>query len=242
MTPPDKAARCGALMLLLIFGLGSFPIGALSPPPSRRQAATTAGGGCDERWAKEIAAYEAADKRQAPPTKDAVLFVGSSSIRLWPDLERDFPGRNVINRGFGGSRVADSTCYADRIIFPYRPRLVVLYAGDNDLAGGLTPEQVFADFKQFAELIRGRSPATRVAFVAIKPSPSRWNLRDRVDRANALVKEYAARENNLTYIDVYTPMIGPDGRPREELFVADKLHMNRRGYDVWRSVIGPHLR
>ena len=245
-----KAARqyyCGALLSLLLLHSDSFarrhdgggeylaPV-ASSPTQTAAPAAR-----CDERWAKEIADYELADKRQAPK-KNGVLFVGSSSIRMWNDLARDFPGQNVINRGFGGSRVADSICYADRIVFPYRPRLVVLYAGDNDLAAGLASDQVFADFKDFVGRVRERLPATRIAFIAIKPSPSRWKLRDEVNRANALIKDYAAGEKNLTYIDVYTPMLGADGRPREELFGPDKLHMNRRGYDVWRNVIGPHLR
>src|SRR5580704_17074592 len=122
------------------------------------------------KWEPEIRAFEASDRTNSPP-KHAILFVGSSSIRLWKTLAHDFPGEPVINRGFGGSRIADSTALADRIIFPYEPRTIVFYAGDNDMAEGRTTEQVAADYQVFVQTVRARLPETRIAFISIKPSP-----------------------------------------------------------------------
>lgn len=192
-------------------------------------------------FADEIARFEAAD-RLAPPRSGGVLFVGSSSIRLWPAIEADFRGANVLQRGFGGSELSDVVHYTPRIVLPYRPRLIVLYAGDNDLMAGKSPATVFRDFQAFVALVRHALPATRIAFVAIKPSGSRWALVERMREANALVRELAATDPLLTYVDVFTPMLGPDGLPREELFVADRLHMNARGYALWREFLLPVVR
>ena len=189
----------------------------------------------------EIRRFEAAD-RDAPPAPGGVLFVGSSSFRLWPDLAADFPGVPVLNRGFGGSTLPDVLHFAPRVVLPYRPRLVLLYAGDNDIASGRTPAQVLADYRGFVALVRRSLPATRVVFVSIKPSPSRWALVDRVREANRLVREETSRDPLQGFVDVFTPMLGPDGRPRPELFVADSLHMTPAGYAVWRERIAPVVR
>ena len=193
------------------------------------------------RWEAEIRNFEESDRRN-PPAEGAVLFVGSSSIRLWESLAEDFPGVKVINRGFGGSEIADSTFYAERIVTPYRPKMVVLYAGDNDLANGKTPRQVFEDYKKFVSRVHRKLPAAKIAFIAIKPSPARASLLQSQKDANALIKEYASRDKRLIYIDVFTPMLGGDGSPRPELFGPDKLHMNREGYSLWKSVISPYIR
>lgn len=189
----------------------------------------------------EIRSFEMRD-RAVPPIPGGVVFVGSSSFRLWPDLAADFPGVRVMNRGFGGSTLPDVIRHTPRVVLPLRPRLVVLYAGDNDLAAGRTPRQVAADYRAFVELVRSELPATRVAFVSIKPSPSRWMLADQAREANRLVREEIARDPWQTYVDVFTPMLGPTGRPRPELFVDDSLHMTRAGYDIWRAVLDPVLR
>jgi lysophospholipase L1-like esterase len=193
------------------------------------------------KWEAEIKKFEEADRQSAPP-KNAVLFIGSSSIRIWKDLAADFPNVKVINRGFGGSQIADSTRYVDRIVTPYKPRMVVLYAGDNDLAAGKTPEQVFDDYKAFVARVRQGVPSARIAFISIKPSPSRASLLDAMRQVNAMVKDYAARNKNLVYIDVFTPMLQPDGQARGELFGPDNLHMNRSGYELWRGIVAPYLR
>lgn len=194
-----------------------------------------------DRWEPEVQTWEEEDRRD-PPKAGAVLFVGSSSIRLWKTLAEDFPGVEVINRGFGGSEIADATDLAHRIIVPYRPRLIVLYAGDNDLANRRSPRQVRDDFAAFVARVRKDLPSVQIAFIAIKPSPARAHLLETMREANALVRDSAAAQEGIVFIDVFSPMLTPDGRARGELFVEDGLHLNRAGYDLWRSVVLPFLR
>jgi len=191
-----------------------------------------------ERFESEIVAFEDSD-RVNPPPPGGIVFVGSSSIRLWPDIHGYFPGSNVIQRGFGGSRLDEVVYYAPRIVLRYKPKLVVLYAGENDIAEGRTPQQVFADFRAFVRHVRTALPNSRIAFVSIKPSPSRWELVDKMEAANSMIARYIPTQPGLTYVDVFTPMIGADGRPRPELFVSDSLHMTRQGYDIWRGLLSP---
>ena len=190
---------------------------------------------------QEIRAFEAADAKRMPP-RDAVLFVGSSSIRMWKTLEKDFPDLTVINRGFGGSTIRDSIRYADRIIIPYHPKRIVLYAGDNDVAQGMTAQQVFGDYKEFVATVRQKLPAVRIDYIAIKPSIKRWNMVDQMREANRLIREHAESQKNLGYIDIFTPMLGPDGTPQKELFIEDGLHLNDKGYELWTKVVGDALR
>lgn len=191
------------------------------------------------RWENEIQAFERQDAKHRP-AENAVLFVGSSSIRLWK-LDESFPDLNAINRGFGGSQLADAVHFAERIVIPYRPRLVVLYAGDNDLAAGKKPEQVLADFKQFAAKVNAALPETRIAYLAIKPSIKRWSLVDRIRETNAAIEQFISGDKRLTYVDVFQPMLAADGQPRPELFLADGLHLNAEGYKLWASVVQPTL-
>lgn len=189
------------------------------------------------RFEAEIRAFEAAD-RASPPPLGGVVFVGSSSIKNWTDVAADFPGVPVLNRGFGGSTLADVVHYADRIVLPYRPRLVVLYAGDNDLVEGRTPERILGDYRAFVARLRSALPAARVAFVSIKPSPSRRAYMDRARETNRRIRVEIARDSLQTYVDVFTPMLGATGQPRPELFLADSLHLKRAGYLLWRAVLG----
>ena len=193
------------------------------------------------RFESEIKAFEAADKTNSPPA-GAILFVGSSSIRLWKDLTQDFAEFRVIQRGFGGSEINDVTAFAHRIVIPYQPRQVMLYAGDNDIANGKTPEQILNDFKALVAVIHDKLPQTIITFISIKPGPRRWHLADRARKANALIKDYSATNASLEFIDVFNPMVGVNGKPRPELFLADNLHMNRKGYDLWVTLIKPHLK
>jgi lysophospholipase L1-like esterase len=192
------------------------------------------------RWEKAIAAFEEKDKTNPPP-HNAVLFVGSSSIRFW-DVAKSFPGIDVINRGFGGSELADSVYFAPRIVLPHEPRTVVLYAGDNDLASGKTPEQVAADFREFTRLVLAKLPKTRIIYVSIKPSPSRWKLADKSRQANYLIAAHCKSDERLVYVDVTAAMLGADGKPRTELFLGDGLHLNAKGYEIWASLLKPHLK
>jgi lysophospholipase L1-like esterase len=209
------------------------------PPPERpvseRPALDLA------RFENEIRAFEAADRTTMPDT-GGVLFVGSSSMRLWPDVARDFPGVPVINRGFGGSTVAEVVNYARRIVVPYRPRLIVLYAGDNDLQMGLEPREVLTDYRRFVHVVRHELPRTRIAYVSVKPSPSRWALADAMRETNALIRAETERDSLQTFVDIFTPMLGANGRPRPELYVADSLHMTPAGYALWRERLAPVLR
>src|SRR5882724_6508989 len=190
------------------------------------------------KWEPEIKAFEASD-RANPPPKQAILFVGSSSIRKWQTLAKDFPGKVVINRGFGGSEIADSTALADRIIFPYQPRIIVFYAGDNDLANGKSVEQVVADYEAFVRAIHAKLPQTRIAFISIKPCPLRWNLVEKVKTVNERIA--SMKDDKLVFIDVYSHMLGADEKPPADLFLADGLHPSAKCYQLWTSLIGPYL-
>jgi lysophospholipase L1-like esterase len=192
------------------------------------------------RWEADIKKFEEVDRLHPPPA-GAVVFVGSSSIRIWK-LADSFPGMDALNRGFGGSFMADSARYADRIVTPYRPRTVVVYAGDNDLAAGKTPEQVRDAYQEFVTKVRAKLPNVPIIYIGIKPCESRWKLADQVKAANRLVKETQHGDPNQKFVDTWGPMLGPDGRPRAELFRDDKLHLNERGYKVWAELLMPLLR
>lgn len=193
-----------------------------------------------DRWQGAIAAFEAADQA-SPPPQNAVLFIGSSTIVRWKSLAQDFPDVQVVNRGFGGSQIADSTFYADRIVIPYRPRMIVLRAGGNDIHSGKTPEQVAADFKAFVEKVRANLPEVKIAYMTINASPSRLANFEREKKANELIQECIAKGKNMVYIDNFSAMLGPDGKPREELFVKDRLHFNEEGYKILIASVRPHL-
>lgn len=192
-----------------------------------------------DRWEKDIKAFEDQD-RKTPPRAGCDVFVGSSSIRMWK-LDASFPKHSVINRGFGGSQLGDSVRYAERIVIPYKPRVVVVYAGDNDINSGKSPEAVFADYRVFRDKIHAALPETKIVFISIKPSPSRWKLHEKALEANRLIREEIAQGKNQIFIDVWTPMLGEDGMPRPELFFKDNLHMNESGYEIWNKLIEPHL-
>jgi lysophospholipase L1-like esterase len=190
------------------------------------------------RFEGEIRAFEAADRADPPPL-GGVVFTGSSSIKNWHNVGADFLGVPVLNRGFGGSTLADVVYYADRVVLPYRPRLVVLYAGDNDLVEGRMPERVVADYRAFVARLRSALPAARLVFVSIKPSPSRRAYIDRARETNQRIRGEIARDSLQTYVDVFTPMLDPAGQPRPALFLADSLHLTRAGYLLWRTLLRP---
>jgi lysophospholipase L1-like esterase len=191
-------------------------------------------------WEPTVQAWEAQDAR-VRRMPGAVVFVGSSSIRLWATLSEDFPGTITINRGYGSSRVYDSVYFADRIVNAYQPRAVVFYAGENDLNEGRTPRQVRDDFVAFVRRVQAGTPKARIAFISIKPSPSRSALLPQVRQANALIHDYIRGARGVDYLDVFTPMLDPAGESRPELFVADRLHMNAEGYAIWTRVVGAWL-
>ncbi|MFT3756342.1 MAG: SGNH/GDSL hydrolase family protein [Pseudoxanthomonas sp.] len=214
--------------------------GCATPAPPMAAAPQIPGDVSNAAWAQDMERFAAEDAAHPPP-KGAVLFVGSSSIRFWTTLAQDFPGVATINRGFGGSEVRDSIWYANRIVVPYAPRLVVFYAGDNDINSGRSPQQVRDDFLAFVQRVRHDLPKTRIAVLSIKPSLSRIAQLPAQSQANALVRESAAQLRNVDFIDVATPMLDAGGQPRAELFGPDGLHMNRTGYELWRKIVAPYL-
>ena len=192
------------------------------------------------KWENEIAAFEKADAAN-PPAKGGIVFVGSSSIRLWKTLAQDFPKHRVLNRGFGGSEIADSTYFADRIVLPYEPRMVVLYAGGNDLNAGRPPELVIEDFKAFFAKVRAKLPETEIAYISVAGNPARWAQLEKIKAVNSAIEAWLKDKPHTKFIDTFSRMLGDDGLPKPEIFVADKLHMNAEGYKIWTAVIGPLL-
>lgn len=193
-----------------------------------------------DKWEKEIAAFEKKDAEN-PPAPGGIVFAGSSTIRMWK-LETSFPGVMAINRGFGGSQYSDVLRYADRIILAYKPRLVVLYSGDNDIASGKTPQQVFDDCKAIAAKIHAALPATKILFLPVKSSIKRWSMNDKMLQFNTLVEGLAKSESHVVYVDAAGPSRKEDGSPRPEIFLKDGLHMNEEGYKLWSSIVAPLLK
>ncbi|MBE3070431.1 MAG: hypothetical protein IMZ66_09380 [Planctomycetes bacterium] len=187
-------------------------------------------------WESAVQAYEKADAKSAPPA-GAVLFVGSSTIRMWGTLAEDFRPLKVIGRGVGGCQVPDMVHFVDRVVLRYRPRQIVLYAGDNDVASKRTAEQVLADFRAFVGKVRPALPDAPVHFLSIKPSPSRANVWPEAVKANRLVREYCEKTPGLNYIDTASVLLDAQGNARPEYFLQDMLHMNRRGYELWIPII-----
>ena len=186
-----------------------------------------------DRWELAIRAFEESD-RMHPPEQGGIVFLGSSSFRRW-NLERYFPGKRLINRGFGGSHMADALRYLDRIVLPLKPRTLFLYEGDNDLASGKTPGTVEREFRKMVASVHATLPETKIVFVGVKPSLRRWHLIGKVREANARVRTVTEENDLLEFIDVDGPLLGPDGKPRRDLFVDDELHLNDSGYAIWRS-------
>lgn len=218
--------------------IGWLPLFALVVIPSHGWSAETNHNFA--RWENEIAAYERADLTNAPPT-NAILFIGSSTVRLWTTLAQDFPEHRVINRGFGGSQIVDSTHFAPRIIFPYAPKMIFLRAGGNDLAAGKSAEEVFGDFKEFVATVLAKLPQTEIVFISLAPSVARWKQADAEKILNGLVAEFVRGKPALRYIETYDMTPGPDGKPRAELFVSDMLHFSAEGYKLLAERVRPAL-
>ena len=188
-----------------------------------------------ERWDKVIGKFVEADAAK-PPTQGGILFVGSSSIRMW-DTERWFPKLNTLNRGFGGSWIQDSIHHAEKIVFPYAPKSIVLYAGDNDVSGGLKATAVFEDYVRFADQVHERLPKTEIIFIAIKPSIKRWNLWPEMKAANDLVAKRCQDQPLERFADIAPLMLGADGVPDRKFFIKDGLHMTDAGYEAWSELL-----
>ena len=178
------------------------------------------------------------------PAKHAILFVGSSSFTKWKDVQNYFPGYPIINRGFGGSTLPDVIRFANDIIIPYQPKQIIIYCGENDIAGADTTvngKTVADRFKQLFLLIRHQLPTVPIAYVSMKPSPSRKHLWPKMIEGNALIKKFLSRQQQTAFIDVYHKMFNSDGTVMNDIFIEDNLHMNAKGYAIWQKAIAPFL-
>ena len=191
----------------------------------------------------EIRLFEKQDSLSMP-APGQVLFVGSSSFRLWTDVQSDFPGTPILNRGFGGSTLEDMIYYEKKIITPYKPRKIVIYCGENDLAYSdtVTAKHVLARFEKLFAMIRSDYPQTPVIYVSIKPSPSRQRLIAKVAESNELIRKFLRTQPRTRFVDIYHKMLDKNGNPRKELFLEDMLHMNREGYRIWQKALKPLLK
>lgn len=177
------------------------------------------------------------------PAKKQILFIGSSSFTFWKDAQDYFPGKPILNRAFGGSTLVDLTRYRYEVIFPYQPKQIVMYCGENDFAASdtVTVETVAGRFKALFSLIRARYPQVPFLYVSMKPSPSRAHLMPKYKSANELIKSYLTVQKNTSFADVYSAMLKADGSPMEDIFVGDRLHMNAKGYAIWKEILNPLL-
>lgn len=212
------------------------PEPSADPPPTVYDAERAA------IWFDEVAHIEARNARgRRGQVAEPIVFVGSSSIRLWTWLARRFRERPILNNGFGGSHLGDVLMFTDRLVLRYAPARVFLYAGDNDLGWGRRAGAVFEDWRTFHRRVRASRPNCAIHFISIKPSPARWGLRARIGEVNARVREFCAAEPATAYVDIHDAMLDDDGRPRPELYEVDGLHLSRAGYAVWETIIAPYL-
>jgi len=190
----------------------------------------------------DIQNFKKQDSVSSPP-KNAILFIGSSSFTMWKDIKDYFPEYTIINRGFGGSTLLDQFDYAKDIIFPYNPKQIIIYCGENDLAGDstVTAAMVVGRFNLLFHVIRQEFTDIPLAYISMKPSPSRRHLFSEMREANQSIKEYLSVEKNSVFIDVYNKMLNTAGQPMPEIFLEDSLHMNAKGYAIWQEAIKPHL-
>ena len=216
------------LWLCVLLVAGAIPSGkgqAADPDPNR--------------FAQEIKAFAEWDSKNAVPAAP-VLFVGSSTIRMWRTHD-SFPGLPVINRGFGGSQISDVLHFADRVVLAYQPKVIVFYAGDNDIADGKSVQRVVEDYRKFVGLVHAGRPAARIVFLAIKPSGSRWSLWPEMNRANELVRDFCKTDDRLIYTDLSASLLAAEGTPDPSLFLNDRLHLSAKGYAIWTTALAPLL-
>lgn len=211
--------------------LGSLTLHADEPKAAERPHPS--------RWEEDIQKFEKADQ-ETPPREGGIVFIGSSSIRMW-DLGNSFPDANIVNRGFGGSWIQDSSAFAARILLPHRPQVIALYAGDNDVAGGLTSEAVFDDYVIFADWVHENLPEAELIYISIKPSISRKALWPTMRDANEQIEKRCENRDNEHFADIARPMLGDEGELDPKLFLDDNLHLSESGYAIWTDVMQPLL-
>jgi lysophospholipase L1-like esterase len=231
-------------ILLITFvaacGLATLNSYAAEPATELAPTSATVPDPDPERFAYDIRNFATRDHKNACP-HDPVLFVGSSSIRNWPTAD-GFPDLPVINRGFGGSQISDVNHYFNDVVTKYRPKIIVFYSGDNDTQAGKSPQQIFDDFAKFVHRVHESLPETHIIALPIKPSIARWDKWPQMQQTNALMAKLDNRDDRLQMVDTSTPLLGSDGQPRKELYVADGLHLNQKGYNIWNEILTPILK
>lgn len=223
-----RTALC--LTLTALIPLAGIPTASAEDPKKENPHA---------RWEPAIQRFEEADQDHPRP-RHGMLFVGSSSIRFW-NLKKSFPELPAINHGFGGSQIADTVYFADRIVWPFQPEVIVMYAGDNDIAAGKSPQTVSDDFRTFSDMVARQQPDTHLVFIAIKPSIARWSLAEKMSQANSAIAEQCAASDLRTFVDVWPAMLNDDGQPDSGLFIKDGLHLNEAGYELWTKLVSEAL-
>ena len=203
---------------------------------------TIASTAISQPFINEIKAFRRSDSIAMPP-QNAILLIGSSSFTNWKDVAKYFPDHTMINRGFGGSSLPHMTLYAEDIIFKYNPKQIIIYCGENDLTGGpsITADTIFERLKSLHQLIRSRYKKVPIAYISMKPSPSREKYLETMQKANGLIKTFMEQQKKSSYIDVYHSMLDANGNILTHIFLSDKLHMNAEGYKIWQGIIEPYL-
>jgi lysophospholipase L1-like esterase len=216
------------LSLLFLIVIGSFTVSVIAQnnkPP----------------FFDQITAFKRNDSIR-PPVKDPIVFVGSSSFAMWRNMNDMFKGYPVLNRGFGGSTLVDVQRYLNDIVIPYRPKQVIIYAGENDIASGNVDATLVTErFKTVFHQIRQKLPGVPIVFIAMKPSPSREKFLPIIMQGNRMINNFLYQQKNAGFVDIYPKMLDASGKPNQELFLEDNLHMNEKGYEIWRAAILPYL-
>ena len=223
------------LPLLLLSLTLAHPLSAQESKPAAPAATSPFA-----KWEKEIAGIEAANAKNPPP-RGGALFIGSSTIRMWKSLSADFAGHAVVNHGFGGSEIADSTHFADRLIFPVAPKQIFLRAGGNDIHNGKSAEKVFADYKAFVATVHAKLPDTEIIYIGLSPTIARIKEVDAGNKLGDMIKAACAGNPKLKFIDCANMSVGADAQPRPELFIKDGLHFSDAGYKLLAERVRPYL-
>jgi len=191
-----------------------------------------------QRFEESIKTFEAQDQKYGIEA-GKILFVGSSSIRMWESLEKDMAPHKVINRGFGGSTIPEVLQYFTRVVEPYNPKAIVLYCGENDISEGAAPEEVFQTFVAFSQAVKFKFPKAKLAYISMKPSVARWDLWPKYQEGNALIKNFIQSDPQMTYLESADSMLDENGEVKKDIFIADGLHMNAKGYRGWAKMVKP---